>query len=289
MIQLIFYLLIYSLISTTFLFSQTPGQTLQKDSSAKPEEGSKKKSPHKISGAVGFTSDYRSRGISQNFHQPSILGELNYDHSSGFYLKSWGYSVDGTGDFLNNTSLEWDFYIGRKHLFLNDKATYDIGFVYYSYPGGVALNRANPRYNSLEYFVSIEYQKLELKVSVMLTDFFGINSSNPPFNWNTKRILPPNGHSYGSPYLEINYQHSLYGKWNIGLHGGYQGVFNYPELAYFDWFLNINREFEWFQIFLSYVQTNAKKAFYKVPNHAYKPHRIDLGGAGAVFTVQKTF
>lgn len=253
------------------------------------EEEKKPSSPHKFTGSVGFLSDYISRGISQSFRQPSITGELKYVHRSGVYFKTDGFSVDGTGNFLNNTSFEWDFFLGFKHQLFKSDFNYDVGFLYYFYPGGKSKVPSNTRYDTVEYYIALDYKELELKLSLTLTDFFGNNSSNPPTNWDTGRRVSPNGHSYGSPYLEANYEWAFHRRWKANFHLGYQGVVNYPELGYVDWFITVSRSFKWFDVSLAYVQATSRDAFYKVPNNAYHPHRVNLGGPTAVLGVARSF
>ncbi len=178
--------------------------------------------------------------------------------------------------------------MGLQRKFLTD-ISYEVGLLYYYYPGGEANVPAHTSYNTLESYVSLEYKKLELKISVTLTDYFGVNSSNPPLNRETHRFDRPNGHSYGSPYIEINYEHPVYPKWKVAGHIGYQGVVNYSHLSYIDWLLSVTREFEWFEVVLTYVQTNAQKDYYNIPDHAFHPHRVSLGGPGVVIAVDRTF
>lgn len=123
-----------------------------------------------------------------------------------------------------------------------------------------------------------------------LNDFFGSNSSNPPMNWNTERVTAPNGHSYGSTYIEINYETAFFAKWRIALHGGHQSVVHYCMLNYYDWQIALVRAFEWFEFSISYVQSTGKKAYYALPNNIDKPHkRTNVAGAEGVATIAKSF
>lgn len=257
-----------------------------------PDKGKKKEKKvptHQLTATVAFLSDYRSRGISQTFRRPAVQGELKYTHKSGFYFKSWGSNVDGTTNIYNNASMEWDLYVGMAHRLFRTKAKYDIGFLYYYYPGGKAPIPANTRYNTLEYYISVNYKGFEIKLSQGLTDFFGVNSDNPPMNWDKGHPIPPNGPTYGSAYLEANLDVSLCPKWKISFHLGYQNVVNYSQLNYLDWLINLTRQFKWFEVTLAYVDTNARKAFYDVPDHAFKPKRINLGGPGVILGVDRSF
>ncbi|MBS0309234.1 MAG: hypothetical protein JSS58_09715, partial [Proteobacteria bacterium] len=50
-------------------------------------------SPHTFTGNVTVATDYRFRGISQTFKQPTVQGGFDYSHSSGFYLGNWNSNV----------------------------------------------------------------------------------------------------------------------------------------------------------------------------------------------------
>ncbi len=263
-----------------------------KDSKKSDKDSSdqKSKSAHKLTATVAFLSDYRSRGISQTFRRPAVQGEIKYVHlPSGFYFKSWGSNVDGTGNLLNNTSMEWDLFLGISHPLFDSKANYDIGFLYYYYPGGRAKVPANTRYDTLEYYISANYKGLEVKLSLTLTDYFADTSSNPPQNWDKNRFSRPSGSSYGSAYLETNLDVDLCPKLKASFHLGYQKVTNYSRLNYLDWLVSLTREFEWFEVNITYVATNANKTFYKVPDNSFKPHRVNLGGAGITVGIDRTF
>ena len=47
-----------------------------------------------LSGNVSLTSDYTFRGISQTLQQPALQGGMDLRHPSGFYLGTWGSSVN---------------------------------------------------------------------------------------------------------------------------------------------------------------------------------------------------
>ncbi|MDX2224050.1 MAG: TorF family putative porin [Rhodospirillaceae bacterium] len=84
-----------------------------------------------IAGSVALTSDYMFRGISQTQSDPAVQGSLTWNSGVGFYAGFWGTNVEFTpGD---NADLELDLYAGYAGSV--DKFTYDIGVIYYAYPG----------------------------------------------------------------------------------------------------------------------------------------------------------
>jgi uncharacterized protein (TIGR02001 family) len=84
-----------------------------------------------LSGAVTFTTQYISRGLSQSDEKPALQGTIQMNHDSGFYAGLWGSNVNfNDGD---EASVEVDVYGGY-----NGKQgnwSYGIGGIYYAYPG----------------------------------------------------------------------------------------------------------------------------------------------------------
>lgn len=259
-------------------------------------------SPYTFTGNVSIVSDYPFRGISQTMRRPAIQGGVDYSHSSGFYFGTWGSNVDGTTHFYNNTSMEWDLYGGYKGMLfpcsMSDFA-YNLGIIYYYYPGGKALNPQNTRYNTAELYLELSYKWLSVKYSQSLTNYFGINSDNTPFDWDAGLADSPNGNSRGSIYIEANLTVDLIekvccdcfqvGKLNLLVHTGHQTVRHYGHLSYTDWKATLTQELDWFNIFITYVGTNAKHAYFDVPDNAFHPKKRNLGASGVLTGVIKTF
>ena len=84
-----------------------------------------------ITGGATLTSDYRFRGISQTDKDPAIQGTIGISHSSGFYVGTWGSSID---DYVAaGSDQEIDLYAGYKKTI--NGTTFDGGLLYYFYPG----------------------------------------------------------------------------------------------------------------------------------------------------------
>lgn len=88
-----------------------------------------------FSGNVAITNDYVFRGFTQTNEDFAIQGGLDLAHSSGLYIGTWASNVE-FGD--TDTTIEIDFYGGFKGTFGNSIFTYDIGAIYYMYPGDPA-------------------------------------------------------------------------------------------------------------------------------------------------------
>ncbi len=282
---------------------QNSGNEQDKQSPVKTKIDEKKPaSPHQFKGSVSLVSDYRFRGISQTMREPAIQGQFDYTHKSGIYLGTWASNVDGTTHYYNNTSMEWDLYGGYKgkpFLCSIPDFGYNIGFIYYYYPGGKAHNKHNTRYNTAEFYIELSYKWLSVKYSQAITDYFGINSDDPPFNWGHNKPDRPNGSSRGSNYVRANATFVLLDKVNFGclqggklnllLHVGHLTVRHYGYMSYTDWRAVLTQELAWFNVFITYVGTNAKHDYYNVPDNGYHPRKRALGAQGVVFGVIRAF
>jgi len=137
-----------------------------------------------FSANVGLFSDYTFRGISQTGNSPAVQGGIDWSHDSGLYAGFWGSNVEfGDGE----ASLELDGYGGYSGSI--GKFSYDLGFIYYAYPGASS---------SLEY----DYWEVSPKVSydfgfatlgatfAYSPDFFGGSGHAEYYEGNVEVPLP---------------------------------------------------------------------------------------------------
>jgi uncharacterized protein (TIGR02001 family) len=102
-----------------------------------------------VSGSVALTSDYVFRGVSQTNGNPA--GQGGIDLTCGkFYLGAFTSNVD----FGFDATLEVDIYGGYK--FNTGRINWDVGFIYYTYPG---MNSAD----------DADYLELKLSASTDIT------------------------------------------------------------------------------------------------------------------------
>ncbi|MFA6915342.1 MAG: TorF family putative porin [Parachlamydiales bacterium] len=258
-----------------------------KDPSLETEE----KSPHSFKGSVSFVTDYRFRGISQTMRQPAVQGTLDYSHSCGFYLGTFGSNVDGTTNYYNNTSLELDFYSGFKgELFPKSipNLTYNVGAILYYYPGGESALAHPVRFNTAEFYVELGYEWINVRYWQTLTNYFGFCDRYTPFNWHDGDADAPNGNSKGSNYIEANCNFEICPTWSTQLHIGRQTIRNYHHMNYVDWRATISKEFDWFTLFCYYVGTNANHNYYNVPDNEFNEKVRSLTAQGFVFGITRT-
>ena len=129
-------------------------------------------------------SEYEYRGISQTSEKPA--GQLNVDwsHSSGFYLGTfvsnikWLKDVAEVGDFSTSAKIEWDIFGGYKFEPVKD-VTVDVGYLRYEYPSSGAFN---PSPNTDEIYVGAGYGPVSVKYSYSTSNLFGVvDSKNSSF------------------------------------------------------------------------------------------------------------
>ncbi len=85
-----------------------------------------------VSGNAAVVSDYRFRGVSLSGGDPAIQGGVDIAHDSGFYVGTWGSSIDDGGtDVLGD--LELDLYGGWSGN-VTEGVAVDVGLLYYVYP-----------------------------------------------------------------------------------------------------------------------------------------------------------
>lgn len=130
-----------------------------------PAQQSAPASPHTLTGNIGFFSQYVFRGLAQTNREPALQGGFDYSHAGGLYAGTWASNIswlrDG-GAYLSGGSLEWDFYGGFKGSFGKTDFTYDIGALYYWYPGdpfpGVAKADTFELYGALGWkWITVKY------------------------------------------------------------------------------------------------------------------------------------
>lgn len=173
-------------------FAQTP---------AAPAAPAAPASPHTFTGNLGLYSQYIFRGLTQTDRQPAIQGGFDYAHSSGFYLGTWASNISWlkenfstppatvTGQYASGGSAEIDFYGGYKSTFGKSDFTYDIGLLYYWYPGdvknvaqgcqfGTTIVTSCPKANTTELYGAIGWKWITVKYSHGIdTKTFGVPNS----------------------------------------------------------------------------------------------------------------
>lgn len=138
-----------------------------------------------VTANVGLFSNYVVRGLTQTNGRPAIQGGLDYSHSSGVYAGLWGSNISwlrDNGSYQSGGSLELDLYGGYKGSIGDTGIGYDVGTIYYYYPGEETLNQTTlvraPRGDTMEAYVGLNWKWFTLKYSYsLLNQFLGFPNS----------------------------------------------------------------------------------------------------------------
>jgi uncharacterized protein (TIGR02001 family) len=207
-----------------------------------------------VTGTLTAVSDYNWRGVSQTAMDPALQGSIDYAHDSGFYAGVWASNVD-FGDCCDE-SIETDLYFGFSG---GEAFTWDVGFVYYVYPGADDLDFP-------EIYASLGWEWLTGKVSYS-NDFANSGDS--------------------SIYLEANGEWGLPANFGLTAHVGYSdgdGIeWAYGQDNYFDWSVGVTYALGHFDFGLSYVDGSDLKTLDGTPD--------DVGSSEStvIFSVSTSF
>lgn len=100
--------------------------------------------PGTFSANVAFTSEYLFRGLSQTDDGPALQGGFDYEvevaKPVSVYAGVWGSNVDfgesgAGGSGIDGANIEFDLYGGLKGNIGDSGLSWDLGFIYYAYPG----------------------------------------------------------------------------------------------------------------------------------------------------------
>jgi len=120
-----------------------------------------------FSGSVAVTSDYDYRGYSQTDGDFALQGSAAYAHESGFYASIWGSSLDWGPN--SDADIEVDYVVGFTRDFGDSGVSWDVGFLYYDYPG---LSSAD----FLEIYAGLSWSLFHVKLSYS-DDFAEVGAS----------------------------------------------------------------------------------------------------------------
>lgn len=243
-------------------------------------------SPHTLTGNVGFFSQYIFRGNTQTNRDPALQGGFDYSHSSGFYLGTWASNISWLTDSpaatgYTSSSLEWDFYGGYKGTIGKTDFGYDIGLLYYYYPGTYSSTVAPAgivKANTTEIYGALSWKWLSAKYSYSIDNkTFGVANSD------------------GTWYLDLSANFPVTDKLTLLAHYGIQeyrgsavpGVSNDSFASYEDWKLGVSyalpKDFT-VGVFFTGTDMNAtQKAFYTNAQNRW------VGKDTVTVYVQKTF
>jgi uncharacterized protein (TIGR02001 family) len=210
--------------------------------------------PGTFTGTVTATSDYNWRGVTQTSQDPALQGSVDYSMENGFYAGAWASNVD-FGDCCDE-EVEIDLYTGFSG---GETVTWDVGFVYYWYPGADDLDFP-------EVYASVGYEWVEAKLSYS-SDFANYSEQA----W----------------YLEGNAAYELPANFGLEAHIGYStgdGIEEaYGQDDYFDWSVGVTYALKNFNLALKYVDGSDLETLDGTPDDVSSSEGV------AIFSVSTTF
>ncbi|WP_213982651.1 TorF family putative porin [Sphingomonas sp. dw_22] len=181
-----------------------------------------------INGSATVVSDYKFRGISQTDGNFAVQGGITISHASGFYIGTWGSSIDDYVTAHGSAHQELDLIAGFKKTF--GGATFDVGAVYYVYPGTRAAGDPSSS-DFIEPYASISYAlgpvtakgtvNYAPKQKALALDQIGPKNDNVYIAGDLSGAIPNTpigltahlGHTFGPSWLAIGKE---YTDWSLG-------------------------------------------------------------------------
>ena len=239
---------------------------------------------HTLATKVSLYSEYEYRGISQTSEKPAVQLNLDYSHTSGFYLGAFLSNISWIKDTKSAVQqglppstiavpvslsgsaggVELDLFGGYKFEIVKD-ITLDVGYLRYEYIGSDALNvrignttavaLAKPSTN--EVYVGIAGGPFSAKYSYSTGDTFGAVNSK------------------GSTFTEFNWSQEVLPKFTMNAQIAKQTFKNNSPLTYTVYKLGGTYDFgSGWNAGAYYKATNAIKASYTYLHHDWSENRL---------------
>lgn len=179
-----------------------------------------------VTGTVTAVSDYDFRGISLSATDPALQGSIDWAGESGFYLGAWASNIDYGKDV--DGDLEIDLYGG----FAGETEAglgWDVGLVYYTYPGADDVS------DYPEIYGGLSYKWLELK------------------QWYSNDV---SGTDLDGFYTEGNASFELPKGIGLGLHLGYNYGDAFDDTEYMDYSIGFTYTLGHFDLGLKWVDND---------------------------------
>ena len=207
-----------------------------------------------LSGTVGVVSDYDFRGISLSATDPALQGSIDWAAESGFYVGAWGSNIDyGQGV---DGDIEIDLYAGYAGE-TEGGLGWDVGLVYYTYPGSDDISDYPELYGALS------YKWFELK------------------QWYSNDL---SGLDEDGFYTEANGSFELPANFGLNLHIGYQYGDAWDGSEFMDYSVGVGYTLGNFDLELKYVDTDLGSG-----DLAFSSDDVFNTEGRAIFSVSSTF
>ena len=180
-----------------------------------------------VSGNVTLASDYLMRGVSQTQHKPTMQGEIDFSHTSGWYGTIFGSGVSNAA-YPNGSGSEIDLITGWQFS-LPANLGLNIGYYAYFYPESHTSDGINS--NTQEIKTALSYNSLSVGLAVATSSYFaGIYDYDA--NGKPKK-------SQGSLYLEANWNPVIAENVTLNLHAGHEQIRNANDFNFSDYKIGV--------------------------------------------------
>ena len=174
---------------------------------------------------IAVVSDYDFRGLTQTEEDPALQAGLTWTADSGFYAGLWGSNVSFPG---TDGDIEIDAFVGFAGGDAAESFGYDIGAIYYTYPGSDDLEEV-----------------LELYAGIT-KGVFGF-----------KLWYSPDNYDEDSFYTEANATFPIGDSgFSIPVHVGYSFGGYWEDIEYVDYSVGLNYAYKAFTFGLKWVDTD---------------------------------
>jgi uncharacterized protein (TIGR02001 family) len=200
---------------------------------------------------AAFVTDYSYRGISQTQRQVAFQPTLTYETPTfsetvpiSAYAGAWASNVyfPGTG-----TAAEIDLIAGFRAKALNDKLTFDLGYIRYNYPGSAPALQYD--FNEFSLVVGYDFGPVVVSGAIRYSpNFFG-NSGVGWYKW-AQATVP-------LPFIRIHDEVSFKLFGTIGSQYVERPVnYGIPNNDYWDWQLGVTATVYGVDLTMAYTDTN---------------------------------
>jgi Bacterial protein of unknown function (Gcw_chp) len=273
-------------------------------SSAQAAMAEEAKPDYTITSNASFVSDYIFRGQSQTWGKPAVQVSTELAHKSGLYAGFFGSNVSGA--WLPGTNLETDLYAGFRNTIGATEVGYDVGGIFYVYPGGnwdqsdfnsdltpasAAWTKAN-RLNTFEVYGSLSYKWLSFKSGITTTEYWGWNENNSGVNvFNTAApSAGVKGSTKGSYFYELNASNEIFPTWTVSGQLGRQVINNSTGLDLTYYKAGVSKALpQGWSVAAFYSGTNEPSAYKDFTSLANITSTSDIAKDKVFFSVSKSF
>jgi uncharacterized protein (TIGR02001 family) len=198
-------------------------------------------SSHEYSANGALSTDYLFRGQSQTGNNPAISGGFDYSYAPlGFYAGTWASNLN----FGGNIELDW--YGGFAGDFSGTGLVWDVGVLYYQYPGAADED-------------DLDYVEFHAGLSHSLGDLPGEPAAGFTIHYSPEWT----GGNGESVFYDGNVEFSLPHDFALATHVGYQTVndnLNWGTPDWMEWNVSLSRSFGPLNLSIAYIDTDLDKS-----------------------------